>query len=150
MNLNPTSPSPILSPELNQLLTEHKQAETLASQWTARERELRQAIFNYCFPKPVEGTGNLYRLPFDKTLVGDYKINYMVDRGLLDAEIKKGLTSNVRPVIDKVISFDPKVRPGELKKLEREDLLLISPLITAKPGLPALEIKTTSKMRRKP
>ena len=144
MNSNPTE----IDPELNDLLTRWVAADKAATQWTAIEKELRQAIFNRCFPEPADGTGNLFRLPFDKTLVGDYRINYTVDRGLLDA-IMKDAGSNIKPLVEQIIAFEPRVKPGEVKKLSDEEKLLVAPLLTAKPGLPGLEFKTTSKMRRR-
>lgn len=144
MNTNPTE----LDADLNDLLTRWVAADQEATKWTAIEKQLRQSIFNRCFPEPADGTGNLFRLPFDKTLVGDYRINYTVDRGLLDV-IMKDATSNVKPLVEQIIAFEPRVKPGELKKLTDDDRLLVAPLLTARPGLPGLEFKTTSKMRRK-
>lgn len=144
--MNPTNP--IIDPELESILNSWVEAQKAASQWTAREKELRQSIFNRLFPEPIEGANNFKRLPFDKTLVGDYRINYTADKGLLDAEIALGKKSNLRPLIDQVINWRPEVRAGELNKLGTEDKRALAPFITSKPGLPALEFKTTSRMRK--
>lgn len=147
--VNPNKPNPAdLDPELNSILSQWVEADRLATHWASREKELRQAIFAKQFPSPEEGAKNFLRLPFDKTLVGDYRINYTVDRGLLDA-IKANPESNLLPIVEKVIKYRPEVSKTELKELSAEDRLAIADLLTAKAGLPGLEIKTTSKMRNR-
>lgn len=139
-----------IAPDLSAKLTAWLHAQDLASQWKAEEEKLRREIFATAFPEPKEGTDNLLNLGYDRTLVGDNRTNFTVDRGLLDDIMKQPKSGNLRVLVEKVIRFDPKVRDGEFKKLSHEDKLALADLLTQRPGLPSLEIKTTSRMRKKP
>lgn len=139
---------PKLSAKLNTLLTEWTAAESAASLATAKEKELRQQIFDLCFPAPVKGSGNQYHLPFDRTLVGDFRTNLSADKEMALA-ILADKKSNIRPIVEKVIKWKPEVSKAEFSALSDEERNLLGDLITEKPGLPALEIKVTSKLRKK-
>lgn len=123
-------------------LTAWHEAKTAADHWTARERTLRAEIFQAAFPKPVYGT-NKIKLPHDMALVGDFRINYKIDRAGLEA------ASPLIPAetLDAVINYRPEVRDGAWRKLTGEERKLFAPFITETPGTPGLEIKPANKVR---
>lgn len=132
-------PNPNLPEDLDKDLSEWKKAEQQAKQWADRELELRNKIFARCFPNPVPGTKeNKFKLPLGYTLVGDYRLNYKVDRALLNAAMAE---PEIRPIIDEIITFDPRVSGSKFRGLSDNERKMISAMITETPGTPALEIK---------
>lgn len=133
--------------DLNQLLTQWDEAKKKveeAAPWVEKERALRTLIFNTAFPTPVR-TQNAKRIDFGMALVGKPKINWSVDRGLISALMQD---HNVKPLIEEVIDFAPKVRDGAWEKLSTEDQLLLAPALTAKPGLPEIELRPQGKVKK--
>lgn len=133
--------------DLNQLLTqwdEAKQHVAAAQVWVDKERSLRALIFNTAFPTP-ERTQNAKRIDFGMALVGKPKINWTVDRALITSMLQ---APNIKPIIEDVIDFAPKVRDGAWEKLSEADQLLLSPALTARPGLPDLELRPQNKVKK--
>ncbi|AGC35760.1 hypothetical protein ACP46_gp75 [Rhizobium phage RHEph06] len=133
--------------DLNQLLTQWDEAVKKveeAKPWVEKERALRTLIFNTAFPNP-ERTQNAKRIDFGMALVGKPKINWTVDRALITVMLQQ---SNVKPIIEDVIDFAPKVRDGAWEKLSAEDQLLLAPALTAKPGTPELELRPQNKVKK--
>jgi len=56
--------------------------------------------------------------------------------------------SNMKPLVEEVIDFPPKVRDGAFEKLSPESKLLIAPALTATPGTPELELKPEKSVRK--
>lgn len=126
-------------------LSEWKKAKDKAAEYAAKELELRNALVAKYFPNGTEGT-NTMTLDYGKALKADIKVNRSVDRAqlnaLLEIERPKGEESNILPLLDEVISYDPKVSVSAWKELAPEDKLLLADIITEKPGTPSLSIET--------
>lgn len=129
----------------DQVITDWKEAAEKAAFWKDREMELRKLIFAGLFPNPVEGSGNKLRIGHGMAMQATYKINRSVNKDMLN-EIRAS-SDNIAPLIAKVINFKPELRVGEWKKLDKEDILLLAPAITEKPGSPELELKPAAKIR---
>lgn len=128
--------------ELDALLTRWHEAGKNAAAWSEIELKLRNQIFAMMFPNPERGT-NKARINHGMALVGDYRINYKIDKAALEAT-----RSIISPAIfDAVISYRPEVKAGGWNKLGEDDKKLFGPVITETPGTPGLEIKDASKMR---
>lgn len=127
---------------INDLLTEWADAKRNADAWTVREKALRNEIFTLAFPTPIPGT-NKVRIDFGMALIGDYRINYQIDKAAMEAS--RGFIPG--EVFDSVINFRPEVRDGAWRKLSDENKKLFGPFITEKPGTPGLEVKPQNKVR---
>lgn len=126
------------------LITEWQEATKLSDYWQQREKELRVQIFNLAFANPEPGT-NKVRISHGMALIGDYRMNYRIDRPLLE-EARKD--RNDRLVLDRVISYRPEVRPGEFRKLSPEEHKTVGQIITETPSpSPGLELKPQNKVR---
>ncbi|QIG73309.1 hypothetical protein EVC02_088 [Rhizobium phage RHph_N17] len=133
--------------DLNKLLTEWDEAKRKVAEaqvWVDKERSLRTLIFNTAFPTP-ERTQNAKRIDFGMALVGKPKINWAVDRPLLTSMLQE---PTIKPLIELVIDFAPKVRDGAWEKISEEDRLTLSPALTARPGLPELELRPQDKVKK--
>ena len=73
-----------------------------------------------------------------------YKINRSVDKKVLDELREK---PNIAPLIADVIKYEPKLKITEFKALSADDVKLLAPAITEKPGAPDLELKDENKIR---
>lgn len=130
--------APGISEDFSQLLTAWHHAEEQAKIWSDREKELRVAIFGNAFKDPKPGT-NKFKLPYGKTLVGDYRLNYTVDKPVLETLRND---AEALPIIDAVISYRPEVKGGAFRALTDNEKAIAAQFITEKPGTPGLEIKT--------
>lgn len=133
--------------DLNQLLTQWDEAKRQAAQaqvWIDKERSLRKLIFETAFPMP-ERTQNAKRIDFGMALVGKPKINWSIDRALITTMLQ---SPNIKPIIEEVIDFAPKVRDAAWEKLSEADQLLLAPALTARPGLPDLELRPQNKVKK--
>ena len=133
--------APILN--LDAMITEWYELAEKLNPLIQRERELRTAIFKQAFPEPNRGT-NKVRISHGMALVGDYRLNYTVDRPLLQEKLNDPA---IAPIIHEIINFSPLVREGAFYKLSDEDRSLVADMITEKPGTPGLEIKPANKVR---
>lgn len=119
------------------------------------EAMLRTRIAKFFFPTPTEGSkDNKYPMnkinPADTSgaiLQMDYTINRNIDEAQLaalkDAINAEGsnLPKELLQVLERVIKWKPELNKGEYNKLDAETKLLIDRVITAKPGMPGLEVK---------
>lgn len=128
-----------ISPELNELLTEWAHSEQQAKIWSDREKALREQIFHMCFPTPLPGTkDNKLKLPLGHTLVGDYRLNYSVDRAAL--ETLRGDAAAL-PIIEQIVTYRPEVSGSKFRSLTDNEKAVAAQFVTEKPGTPGLEIK---------
>lgn len=109
-----------------------------------KERELRTEIFNHAFPNPVR-TQNAKRIEFGMALVGKPKTSYSVDRAAITEMLKM---PNLKPLIEDVVDFAPKVRDAAYEKLSLEDKVLLAGAFTVKPALPELELKSQGDVKK--
>lgn len=125
-----------------ELLSEWYEAKQQADAWKVKELELRNAIFKAAFPNPTFGT-NKIKIEHGMALIGDYRMNYRIDRPAM--EESRGFI----PVdmFDSVISYRPEVKAGGWNKLDDENKKLFGTFITETPGTPGLEIKPQNKVR---
>lgn len=107
------------------------------------EKNLRLEIFNVAFPAPERGT-NKIKISHGMALVGDYRLNYKVDRALLDNMLSD---PEAEPLIREVIDFRPGVRAGEWEKMSDNEKKILAPMITETPGTPGLDVKPQNKVR---
>lgn len=125
-------------------------AKAKAAEWTAKEMELRKELFAEYFPDAQEGTNNL-NLEWGKQL----KANCVISRNIVKDELAALRTveaqkladdanykSNIMPLIDLVVEYEPKLVVGEYKKLSAESQLLLADMITIKDGAPSLSLET--------
>lgn len=109
-----------------------------AAPYVEEEKRLRLHIFGQEFPN-AERTQNAKRVEFGMALVGKPRTNWSVDRPAVEEAIKSN--SNIKPLIEEVIDFAPKVRDGAYEKLSDDDKLAIAPFLTARPGTPEMELR---------
>lgn len=128
--------------EFSAKIDEWYKAAQQAAHWTETEKRLRAEIFNTAFPKPTPGT-NKVRIAHQMALVGDYRINYRIDRPGLEA------SRSLIPVdvFEAVVNYRPEIKDGAYRKLDMDTRKLFSPFVTETPGTPGLEIKAASKVR---
>lgn len=125
-------------------------AKAKAAEWTQKEMALRKELFAENFPEPQEGTNNL-NLEFGKQL----KVTHNITRSLVKAELEALLLierqklaedpnykSNLMPIIDTIVEYEPKLVVGEYKKLDADQQKLIADMITVKDGAPTLSLET--------
>jgi len=127
---------------LCELLEQWHHAEKQVTDWTLKERMLRQEIFDLAFPNPQRGT-NKRSLPYNMALLGQYSINVTLDPGALDAS--RSLIP--QPIFDRVVQYKPVIVQGEYFKLSPPDLALFAACVTEKPGLPTLQLKPLDQVR---
>lgn len=144
---NPTQPNiaPNESPISSELLTAWHNASEQASRFALLEKQLRNEIFTLAFPNPTPGT-NKVRIGHGMALVGDYRMNYKIDRPLLEAMQKE---PTIAPIIHEIVTYRPEIKEGAWKALPQESKLLVAAAITQTPGTPGLEIKPAAKLRWK-
>lgn len=138
-----TTAAPAFALDLDDLITEWHKIKSELDHLVLKERELRTELFKRAFPKPTRGT-NKIKISHGMALIGDYRLNYTVDRAILDDHLQN---PEIAPIIHEVINFQPMVREGAFYKLGDNSRKLIADMITEKPGLPGLEIKAASKVR---
>jgi hypothetical protein len=129
--------------ELDALLTKWDEAKKAADYWTTLEKALRQQIFTSQFPVPVIGT-NKAKINHGMALIGTYKINYKIDKPVMDSMLKE---PELQALVHQVVNFEPKIREGELKKLTDNERGQIAAMLTETPGMPTIELKPASKVR---
>lgn len=126
-----------LAPEfLDELQEWQKLSEDLALM-TAREKEMRQRIFDAAFPKPTEGT-NKFDLAGGYQLSASYKINRTIDKAVLST-VEEMLKEQGLDIND-YIRFKPELETKAYKTMSSDKQKILDLAITAKPGLPSLEI----------
>lgn len=129
--------------DMEAALTAWDEAKRNMDAWTIKERALRQQIFAVAFPEPKVGTNKL-KISHGMALIGDYRINYRIDKPLLEAMAND---PKIVPVIAEVIAYRPEVKDGAWRKLPTTDKMLIAEAITETPGLPGIELKPQNKVR---
>lgn len=135
-----------MSDQLTTLLDQWDHANKQASHWKTEEMRLRKLLFGTAFPDAKDRGTYKFRLPYEMALIGEFKLNYSVDRAALEETLKIA-GDNERAVIDSVISYSPKVKEAAFEKLSVDDQKIFGEFVTIKPGAPALEIKPQSKVR---
>jgi len=101
-----------------------------------QERALREGIFNGTFPDPKEGVNSI-ELADGRVLKGTFKINRSVDQ-----EAAAALPEEVRERFFRV-KYD--LRTTVYKDLSAAERKKLDRYITAKPGLPTLQIVPAKK-----
>lgn len=126
-----------LAPEfLGELQAWEKLSEELALM-TAREKEMRQRIFDACFVNPKEGT-NKFDLHAGYQLSAQYKLNRTIDKAALPV-VEEMLKEHQLDIND-YVRFKPELETKAYKALSSDKQKILDLAITAKPGLPSLEI----------
>lgn len=140
--------------DLNTLLDEWFTTKNELDTMTLKERDLRLEVMarftvlhkeQYPNAEIKRGT-NKVKIDHGMALVIDNRINYSIDRTGLEAAAS-GAKGNELAVIESVISYSPKVKDAAFEALASDDLQIVTPFITAKPGLPGIEIKPQAKLR---
>lgn len=126
-------------------LTKWHEAKKNAEYWVEQERILRKNIFGYAFPFPKPAKQNKIRIEHGMALIGDFKMNYKVDQPALTDARGSGEIPN--EVINRVISWSPKVREAQFIALDSKVKAQFAAFITVETGLPGLEVKEASKVR---
>jgi hypothetical protein len=136
--------------ELSVKLAEWNTAKKKAAEWTARERELRDQIAAEYFTGKPEGTHNMTlgygkKLKYVRTISRNpvkEELNAVLStERTKEKESKGAYKSNLLPLIDEVISYDPKVSTSGWKGLSDESRLLLANVVTEKDGAPTLSIE---------
>lgn len=137
-NANNTIPA-----TLDDQITAWVEAEKAKVFWEQREKELRLHIFASNFASPTPGM-NKVKIGHGMALVGDYRLNYKVDKPLLTELLKEPVTAGV---FDEILTYKPEVSGSKFRKLDDDRKRLVAPAITETPGTPGLEVKPQSKVR---
>jgi hypothetical protein len=143
-----------LSAEAKQALydkiSEWHKAKAKAAEWTAKEMELRKELVATYFKDGTEGTNN-FNLEWGKQLKADIKVNRTVVKDQLNAILvlerqrlaeDPNYKSNIMPIIDTIVEYEPKLVVGEYKKLDAEQQKQVADLVTVKEGAPGLSLET--------
>jgi hypothetical protein len=144
--------APTKQKTINELLDAWYPVAKQLSDLTLKEKELRKEIFARAFPSPELGT-NKVKIDHGMALIGDYRMNYKIDRPMMEQTISMlRQTTGVEAqqqvaLIENLITYRPEVRPGEFKKLTPEGFKVVGSFITQTPGTPGLEVKPQSKVR---
>ncbi|QWY83395.1 hypothetical protein [Rhizobium phage RHph_X3_2] len=133
-----------MSKKIENLITAWNHASTECAKWTTEEMRLRKELAALLFPNPVEGSNNKTRVGHGKAIQMTHKINRSVDKKVLDELREK---PNIAPLIADVIKYTPELKTKEFKALSADDVKLLAPAITEKPGAPTLELKDENKIR---
>lgn len=104
----------------------------------ARERELRQQVFDAFFPEPKEGT-NTIMLPAKWKLKGQFKLDRQIDRGALDSVLEQ-LRKKEKVNSDDLIEIMPKLRLTNYRALTKEQRDIFDQALVIKPQTPTIEI----------
>lgn len=128
---------------LDAKLTQWHEAEQQLNFWKQRENELRKEIFEAMFPDPKKGM-NKTKIDHGMALIGDYRLNYKVDKAVLDVLLQD---KEVEPIVRQVITFDPRCSGSKFEDLSDNEKKALGSLITVTPGTPGLEIKPANKVR---
>lgn len=112
----------------------------------ASEMLLRQKIFKFYFPTPIEGT-NSSLLAEGWVLKGKYSIVRDVDEGALGAMKQALADAGIRS--DDLVKYKPSLAVAEYRTLTAEQMQLFDQCLIIKPGSPALEIVLPAKAKSK-
>lgn len=136
--------------ELYALIGEWNKAKSKAAEWTAKEMELRKQIVADFFPDDcAEGKNNM-KLDWGKQLGYTKNISRKADKAQLAAAIEleagklkedPNYKSNILPLIEEIISYDPVVSNSGYKALSAESQALLADIITIKEGAPTLALE---------
>lgn len=130
--------------DIDAKMAEWHEATNQLAHWKEQENALRLEIFNWAFPTPVKGKGNKTKITHGMALIGDYRLNYKIDRSELDMALKD---EAIEPIIREIVTFDPKVSGSKFEGLSDNEKKTVAPLITVTPGTPGLELKPANKVR---
>lgn len=129
---------------------EWQKAKLKAAEWTAKEMELRKSIVEEFFPAECEEGKNNMKLEWGKQLGFTKVISRKADKAQLAAAIEleaaklaadPNYKSNILPLIEEVIKYDPVVSASAYKELSAESKLLLADIITEKEGAPTLALE---------
>jgi hypothetical protein len=111
---------------------------------TAKESDLRKAIFARAFTDAPEKGSVRAGLGYGKDLKATTKLNYSIDKEAL-AQVRKA--DAIPPdVLDLVVRYKPEVVEAEFLRIANpEHKRALASFITSKPGLPSLEIVDAKK-----
>jgi hypothetical protein len=133
-----------MSKKIENLITAWTLASKECAKWSAEEMRLRKELAELLFPNPVEGANNKVRVGHGKAIQMTHKINRSVDKKVLDELRQK---PNIAPLIAEVVRYKPELEVKKFKELSADDIKLLAPAITEKPGAPTLELKDENKIR---
>lgn len=131
-------------------ITEWNAAKAKAAEWTEKEMRLRKEIVAEYFADGTEGTNN-FNLEWGKQLKADIKVSRSLVKAELEAVLLRerqklnedpNYKSNIMPLLDVIVEYEPKLVVGEYKKLDKDGMLLIADLVTVKDGAPGLSLDT--------
>lgn len=125
------------------MLAEWQAVKKTAAIASAREMELRKALFAGAFPDPKEGT-NKITLADGVIFSATHKINRTVDTnltavGLAIAELTKLGNNEITP--DDIFKVRYDLGVGPYKKLDARARAIVDKVVTSKPGAPTIELK---------
>lgn len=135
---------------LYETITKWQTAKLKAAEWTAKEMDLRKEIVEKFFPEGLEEGKNNMKLEWGKQLGYTRNISRKADkaqlRAALETEAQKlaedpSYKSNILPLIEEVISYDPVVSNSAYKELSPESQALLADIITIKDGAPTLALE---------
>lgn len=127
--------------ERNAALLAWQEAAKVLEAAKADEMEKRLKAFGMCFIKPKEGTNTL-TLGNGYELKAEYKFNYSLDKDKVDDALEKieKLGNEGTFIAERLVKWSPELSISEYRKLDKQYLDLITPVLTIKPGTPSLKI----------
>lgn len=144
MAKNPLRRVPVtLESTIVQMVADWQASAIAASNAKDRENANRTALFDALYAGSPEGT-NHCMLPDGSKLSCDVKINRTIVRAELESARAYALQHNnaqLLGLLDRIVSYDPKVVVSEFKATSNEEKKILSYIVVEKLGLPSMELK---------
>lgn len=122
-----------------EMLDEWQVAAAEAKRWQAREKELRDRIFQSTFEAPKEGV-NKYTLPDGRQVKATHKLYRKLDEAAYPSIREAIINTFGMDPEEGVIKRKPEVSVSAYKKLPAEIRNVLDDAIVAKAGSPSIEI----------
>lgn len=133
---------PVTDTTLLPVIREWKEISEWMEKAKKTEKELREKIAAFFFPKPIEGVNKvLTELDGQQTeIVLDFKINRSLDAAVLDSVMGQLPEDSPYRQADVLITYKPSLVLKGFRTLPDDQRMIFSQALTETPGLPGLHI----------
>ena len=128
-----------ITPDIELLISQWDQAKKQSDYWTTQEATLRQQLFRHLVPQPTVGR-NTVKLTHGMAAICEYRVNYK-----LHVDILPTLPTEL---VTKFVEFKPTLNKSSWLNLTDNERKTCADAVTETPGMPALELKQASKVRK--
>lgn len=129
------------------LVKRWQRAKVAAAKAQETEMTLRREIGASMFPDPREGV-NSFDLPDGTVVKYDHKLNYSLDKAVVDGVLDR-LADENQVDVEKLVHWSPSLSLTYYRTLDDAALLVLSEALTVKPGTPAVSIVPPKKKEPK-